>query len=1018
MRRHGNALPLILATALILVFGLSAARDAAGQGGTGALRGTVVDPSGGAVANAPVQVTTPSGQTLTTATNGEGVYEVGNLAPGAYTVQVTATGFAPYKGNAVQVGAGQTRQVNVSLSLQSEQEQVTVSTDVQSLDTTASANASAVVLTEKELEALPDDPDELQQDLEALAGPSAGPNGGQMYIDGFTAGQLPPKSSIREIRINQNPFAAEYDKVGYGRIEILTKPGTNQWHGQISLNKNDAAFNARDPFATTNAGYESTQVEGNLGGPLGKKASFFLNLADRDIHDQSLVSAFTLPFNCSSQGTGFVQALCSQSLASPRTRFNGGPRLDYQLGKNNTFSARFQYFRNNATDSGVGGLTLPSGAYDVLTTEQTLQVTDTQVIGSNKVNETHFQYRREGGTENPNSTLPEVDVLGAFTGGGNSLGMTNDRENLYELQNYTSIAHGKHFIKFGARVRAMHDANTATGNQSTGFNGVFTFSSLNNYAATEQNLANGLSLAQIRALGFGPTQFSLILGNPYASVILVDASPYVEDDWRVRPNITLSYGVRLETEDHISDHADPAPRLGVAWGIGKAKAAPKMVLRAGWGLFYDRFPPNLVLQSQRQNGVNQQEIIVSNPGAFCPSTSLTSVGTLQGLDSACPGIVSAGSLGIPTIYQIAPNLRSPMLMQTAVSIERQLTKSANASISYLNSRGWRQLVTNNVNAPVLPGTLIPTSPANGGIYPNGIAENIYQYQSAGIFRQNQVVFNTTIRASANLSLNAYYSLNFANSDTAGAAGFGSNPYNLMADYGRAAFAIRSRFFLGGTIGLPYGMRLSPFLTASSGSPYNVTLGQDLIGDSLFNQRPAFASPLSNPANVVNTPFGAFDKVPQPGETLVPINYLTGPSQFSLNLRLAKTISFGKLPEGKAGQIGARQGGGGGGRGAGLAGGRPPGPGGFGGGGGAGAGRYSVVLSVNVRNIFNNVNFSTPIGNLTSPLFSESTGLSNGFGGGGFGAQTGGAGATAGLPNAGGGAGAANRQIFLQATFGF
>ncbi len=276
------------------------------------------------------------------------------------------------------------------------------------------------------------------------------------------------------------------------------------------------------------------------------------------------------------------------------------------------------------------------------------------------------------------------------------------------------------------------------------------------------------------------------------------------------------------------------------------------------------------------------------------------------------------------------------------------------------------------------------------------------------------MLNTPIRAGAKLSLNAYSSLNYADSDTAGANSFASNPYNLMADYGRAAFDIRSRFFVGGTITLPYGMRLSPFLVASSGSPYNITLGQDLIGSSILNQRPAFASPLSNPANVVNTQFGAFDKVPEPGETIVPINYLTGPSQFSLNLRLAKTISFGKLPEGKTGQIGARQNGGGGQRG-GLA--RPPGPN-FGGGGGAGAGRYSVVLSVNVRNIFNNVNFSTPVGTLTSPLFGESTGLSSGFGGGFGGAQTSGAGATAGLPAAGGGAAAANRQIYLQATFGF
>jgi len=1011
MKRYRRALPLIIATTVIVLFGLSAAQGLRAQTGTGTLRGTLVDPSRGAVVNTPVQVTTSGGQTLTTTTNDVGVYELRDLAPGAYTVEVTAKGFAPYKKEGVQIAAGQTQQLNITLALQSEQEQVTVSGEALSLDTTASANASAVVLTEKELEALPDDPDELQQDLEALAGPSAGPNGGQMYIDGFTAGQLPPKSSIREIRINQNPFAAEYDKVGYGRIEILTKPGTNQWHGQISVNKNDAAFNAQNPFATTNAGYESTQIEGNIGGPLSKKASFFFNTDDRDIHDQSLVSAFTLPFNCTSQGLGFAESLCSQSLSSPRTRFNGGPRVDYQLTKNNTLSARFQFFRNNATDSGVGGLTLPTSAYDVLTTEQTLQLTDTQVIGSRTINETHFQYRRESGTENPYSTLPELDVLGAFTGGGNSLGTTDDHENLYELQNYTSIAFGKHFVKFGARVRAMHDANTATGSQSAGFNGVFTFSSLSNYATTEQDLANGLSLAAIRALGFGPTQFSLITGNPYASVSMVDASPYVQDDWRMRPNITVSYGLRLETQDHISDHADLAPRLGVAWGLGGTKAVPKIVLRAGWGIFYDRFPPNLVLEAGRQNGVNEQELIISNPNFFCPNSL-----------AACPAINTLQGTSVPTIYQIAPNLHAPMLMQTAVSVERQLSKAANVSISYLNSRGWRQLVTNNVNSPVLPGTeiatpaCVPPAAGNCGVYPNGIGENIYQYESAGIFRQNQLVLNTTIRAGAKLSLNAYYSLNYADSDTAGANSFASNPYNLMADYGRAAFDIRSRFFVGGTITVPFGMRLSPFLVASSGSPYNITLGQDLIGSSLLNQRPTFASPLSNPANIVNTQFGAFDKVPVAGETLVPINYLTGPSQFSLNLRLAKTISFGRLPEGKTGQIGARQGGGGGQRGGGLA--RPPGPGGFGGGGGGGAGRYSVVLSVNVRNIFNNVNFSTPVGNLTSPLFGESTGLSSGFGGGFGGAQTSGAGASAGLPAAGGGAAAANRQIYLQATFGF
>ena len=783
-RRH--ALCLITAIALVVVFNLTAAHNLLAQGGTGSLRGQVVDQSGGAVANAPVQVTTSGGQTLMTTTNGVGAYELGNLAPGAYTVELNVNGFAPYKKEAVQIGAGQILQLNITLSLQSGQEQVTVSGEALALNTTSSANASAVVLTEKELEALPDDPDELQQDLEALAGPSAGPNGGQMYVDGFTAGQLPPKSSIREIRINQSPFAAEYDKMGYGRIEIFTKPGTDKWHGQVSVNKNNAFMNARDPFATTNAGFASTQVEASVGGPLSKKASLSFNLDERDVSDQSLVTAVTLASNCNG-GSVFQQITCSQSVSNPRKRLNFGPRIDYQLGKNNTLSGRFQYFRNDSTDAGIGGLTLPTAAFNVLTTEETLQLTDTDVIGSRIINETHFQYRREGGTENPYSTAPELDVLGAFTGGGNSQGTTNDRENLYELQNYTSMAYGKHFVKFGVRVRAMTDTNTSTGNAATGFNGAFTFSSLNNYANFEQDLANGLSLAAIRLQGFGPTQFSLLVGNPSGKVTLFDVSPYVEDDWRMRPNITVSYGLRFETEDHISDHADWAPRVSVAWGLGGAK--PKTVLRAGWGIFYDRFPPNFVLQAGRQNGVSEQELIVSQPNFFC-TTSL----------AACPAINTLGSTGVPTIYQIAPNLRSPMIMQTAVSVERQLTKAANLSVSYLNSRGWRQLITSNINAPEING--VPTNPTAGGVYPNGIAENIYQYQSKGIFRQNQLVVNTTVRAGAKVSLNAYYSLNYADSDTAGANSFSSDPYNLMADYGRAAFAIRSRAFLGGTVGLP------------------------------------------------------------------------------------------------------------------------------------------------------------------------------------------------------------------------
>src|SRR6202040_3398017 len=200
----------------------------------------------------------------------------------------------------VEVLAGQIQKLDVPLSIEVREEKVTVTDQATAaLDTNPANNAGALILRGEDLQALSDDPDDLQSDLQALAGPSAGPNGGQIYIDGFTGGQLPPKASIREIRINQNPFSAEYDRLGFGRIEILTKPGTDQWHGQLFLSGNTAGFNSRNPFehlpaGTQPPGYETTQFNGNVGGPLGKKASVFFNFDRRNINDLNVVSATVL----------------------------------------------------------------------------------------------------------------------------------------------------------------------------------------------------------------------------------------------------------------------------------------------------------------------------------------------------------------------------------------------------------------------------------------------------------------------------------------------------------------------------------------------------------------------------------------------------------------------------------------------------------------------------------------------------------------------------------------------------
>jgi hypothetical protein len=934
---------------------------------TGTLRGQVSDPSGAVVPGATVAVLQSGGPTYSAKTNSRGSYEIGNLPPGSYTVTVNAQGFNVFVQSDVHVSAGQVAQFNAALEILVEQQKVNVQEETPQVQVTPQNNASAVVLSGKDLEALPDDPDELQSDLEALAGPSAGPDGGQLYIDGFTAGQLPPKSSIREIRINQNPFSAEYDKLGYGRIEVFTKPGTDKFHGQFSVVGNDSSFNSRNPFLgdAEQSPYDSVIYMGNIGGPINKKASFFFDVQRRNIDEIAVVNAPAISI--------------TESLPNPRTRTNLSPRIDYQLTPNNSITARYQYYRDTWQNDGVGGFVLPEAGYNSADTEHTFQLTDTQIFGAKIINETHFQFLRDSSNQNPVDsplqTLPagfttgaSINVLGAFTGGRASSGVESDLEDRYELQNYTSIAQGKHFIKFGGRLRIAHEASAS----GDGFNGAFSFPSIDAYNAAVLALETGGTPS-------GAQQFTLDASPsgaiPTVSATVADAGLYIQDDWKVRPTLTLSGGLRFETQNAIHDHADWAPRVGFAWGIGGGgKSSPKTVLRGGFGLFYTRFSQSLVLDTNRLNGITQQQYAVSIPAqcnSDCPTINFF---------PTVPPVSQLPSQTVSSIYQIASNLHAPYVMQTAVSLERQVTKFANATLTYLNSRGVHQLMSFIPNAPD-----VPSYPYFVGDQPS---QYIFQYASAGNFRENQLIANFNVQAGSRLSFHGFYALSYGNSDPIGSSSgggfstnFASDQHDIALDYGRASFAIRNRVFFGGTAALPRGFRLSPFLVFNSGSPYNVTVGQDLTGDLQFNVRPALTP---NPGPDCISPLSACHyTVPTTPYTPIPVNYLTGPNLFTLNLRLAKTIGFG--PETKSAQAAGSPSGhnpaahAGGGPGGGIGfGGRGPGggPGGMFGAAPTGR-RYSLTFSINARNALNNVNPGTPVGVLTSPDFGRSVSLAGG-----------------------------------------
>jgi len=937
--------------------------------GNPSLSGLVTDPSGLAIPAITVEITGPGGTKLVAQTDGQGRYAFRNLAPGAYTVRISLKGFNNFEKADVAVAAGKPQVVNAQLVVAMEKQEITVQGEANQLSVNSENNAGSLVIKGKDLEALSDDPDELESDLQALAGPSAGPNGGQIYIDGFTGGQLPSKSDILEIRVNQNPFSAEYDRVGYGRIEITTKPGASQYHGQFVVNGNASAFNSRNPFASAEPPYHSEFFNGNFGGPINKKAAFFLDGFRRDIEDDAVIDAFVL-------SPDFTQQVpFSQAVLTPQTRTNISPRLDYQVSSKNVLSVRYQLWHNSSINNGLGQFSLPSGvpnipgsqAYNAASTEHTVQISDTQVISEKVFNQTRFQYLHESSDQTPQSVAPMLNVIGAFNGGGSSGGTNLDYEDHYEVQNLTSISLGKHSVIFGARLRDLTESNTT----SSGFNGTFTFKSLAAYQATELVLQQ--CAGQPGCEASGARQFTLTAGQPLSHVQLFDAGIYGEDQWRVRPNISLSLGLRFESQNDIGDHADFAPRIGLAWGIGKG-AAPKTVLRAGAGVFYDRFQNTQILQAERLNGITQQEYVVPSPDFFPDIPSISQLAAL--------------SVAQNTVYRIDPNLRAPYMIQSAVGLERQVAKNSTVSVTYLNSHGVHQLLTDNINAP-LPGTY-----ASNPEYPLGNVGNIYQYESDGLFNQNQLIANFNVRAGTKLSLFGFYTLNFASSDTAGVNSFPMNQYDILEDYGRAAFDVRHRLFTGGSFDMPHGFRIFPFMMVSSGAPFNVTTGGEFNGDSIFNARPAF-NPGFGPGSPVA--LATFNANPAADQPLIPINYGTGPGQVSLNLRLSKTFGFGEKKGGRSGGAG------------GFGGDHDHGPRGLGGRGLSGGGgpsffggassnsRYTLEFSVNARNALNIVNLGQPVGSLTSPLFDKY----NSIAGGGF-----------------GGGQAFNRRIDLQVRFSF
>ena len=897
------------------------------------LRGLVTDESGAVVPAAAVTLTASDGALTTTTADASGSYTFPSLPPGAYTLQASAPQLSQRQPQAVTLRGG-TQIVNLRLMVASTVQEIVVEENAgPAVSLEAANNATATVLRGDDLAALSDSSEDLQSDLQALAGPSAGLEGGQIYIDGFSSGDIPPKQSIREVRINQNPFSPEFDKLGLGRIEILTKPGADKYHASLNYNFANEFWNARNPYSAQKAPLHLDEWENNLGGPITKRMSFTLDANQNNIDNGSIVNAVVLDPQTLVENPLFSNFLTIQR----RTRLS--PRVDYQLNDSNTLTFRYDLTRGDIQGAGIGGFNLISRGYHLYYLTQNVQVIETTVHGST-VNETRFQYHHHPTEIWSNSASPALQVLGSFDGGGSQIGHNLNIANDFELQNNTTTIHGAHTWRFGTRARRQALDNSSPQN----FNGTFTFSSLDSYRRTLLLQQQGLSPQQIAAQGAGPTQFSISTGIPGTGVDQFDIGLFAGDDWRVRPSLTLNLGMRYETQTNVHDLRDFAPRVGFAWAPGArgAKSQAKTVVRGGFGIFYDRFSISNTLAAARYNGIVQQQYVITDP-----ATNETFF-----LNPPAPSALAAIQAK-QVIQQISPVLRAPYTQQTSLTLERQLPKGTTLALTYTNSRALRLLHSQDINAP-LPGTFNPAVPGSG-VFPLGQTGPVFQMQSNGAYKQNQFIANLNSKVSQTISLFGTYVFNRSRSNTEGANTFAANPYSLAGEYGPAGNDVHHRVTAGGSINTKWNVRLSPLITLQTGPPFNITTGSDLYGTTIFNARPGIATNSGKPG-LIQTSYGLLDPNPDPGETLLPRNYGRGPGQIMVNLRVGKTFGFGsERKSARSGGIFAAP----------------------------SERRYNLIVSLAARNILNHTNPGAIIGNVTSSLFGRANQMAGGANGEGF-----------------------------------
>ena len=763
--------------------------DAPPTAAASSLAGTVLDPSGAAIAQAQVSLLASGDRAVAqTTTDSAGSFHFDNVAPGNYILEFNAQGFHEARINTT-LAARRRSPLRVTLQIAVPSETVTVATgiSVPLVSTESSENQNANLIDRNALDRVPVfDQDYVTTMSRFLDDNATGTNGVTLVVNGIEAnGPGVTPSAVQEVKINNNPYSARFSRPGRARLEIVTKSGSPSYHGSLNFLFRDSVFDARNAFAIAKPPERRQYYEGSVTGPIGqsKRTSFLLAL-DEDLQDQQAIIDPEAAAAAQSLGLGPV----AQTIPNPTHHFFGSGRIFHDFSNGDQFWIGYSYEHRSVKNQSVGGTILPSAGTDTRFLEHEVNVSHVHQFSPHWLNQLRFLF---GHYDNSVSSIggdPQLTVSGLFTAGG---AQADSRRTEYHFDgtDFATYASGKHQLSFGIDIP---DISRRGLDDFTNRAGTYTFASSTDFAA-------GI-----------PTTYVLQTGRGHVVFLERVICAFVEDNIRLTPNFSLYLGVRYYSQNYFHDiSTNFAPRVGFAYA---PTANSKTVIRGGAGVFYDRTGPGPIGDLLHFNGVNLLRFIVDQPLVSYPIN---------------PGVLS----GVPTsLVTLDPRLRIPYTFQYSIGIERQVTAKSTASAVYIGNRGINSFRSVDANAPVLV--------AGNYVRPNPTVGQVRQIQSEGYLKGNALELTFRGKPSKYFAGQVQYTLSRTDNNTSGITFFPANSYNPSADWGRSDNDRLHKFDLLASSQPTRFFTLGVGLSLYSGKPVTITTGADNNHDGIINDRPA------------------------------------------------------------------------------------------------------------------------------------------------------------------------------------